>query len=84
MISKNALVWVLIIGVAILVSLSSKYIRTYGDLLPPIGQWTNCKNLPEVCDFPEWESQNLSDIVVYRFPNGSMIGHYIGSAPLER
>lgn len=43
------------------------------DQLPPIGKWTNCKNLPEVCDEPSWENNDPSNITVYRFENGTMI-----------
>jgi hypothetical protein len=56
----------------------------HSDLLPPIGKWTNCGNLPEVCDVPELENNSLSDLAVYRFENGSMIVEYVGDAPIEK
>ncbi|HEX7178378.1 MAG TPA: hypothetical protein VF220_01545 [Nitrososphaeraceae archaeon] len=43
------------------------------DQLPPIGKWTSCSKLPEVCDVPNWESNDPSNITVYRFENGTMI-----------
>ena len=56
----------------------------YVDQLPPIGHWTNCAKLPEVCDVPEMEVHNLTDLAVYRFENGSMIVEYVGSSPIEK
>jgi len=83
MINKDILIWALIGTSAILAAVGGTIIHSRGDLLPPIGKWTNCGNLPEVCDFPEMEIHNLSDIAVYRFENGSMIGQYIGDSPLD-
>lgn len=75
---------IILLTLSVSFAILGQFLHSYGDMLPPVGKWTNCKDLPEVCDFPQWESQSLSDIVIYRFPNGSMIGQYIGDSPLEK
>lgn len=65
---------ILLLIVAVFVMVIGQMLHSVnGDLLPPVGQWTNCRNLPEVCDVPSWESNDPSNITVYRFENGSMI-----------
>lgn len=52
--------------------------------LPEVGHWTNCARLVDICEFPELEQYDLSDILVYRFENGTMIGLYVGEAPISK
>ena len=54
------------------------------DMLPPMNHWTNCKDLPEVCDVPELEALSLNDLVVFRFENGTMIVKNISASPIEK
>jgi hypothetical protein len=85
MINKELLIpFIIILTFGLIMVTAIEIYKAYGDLLPPIGQWTNCRNLPEVCDFPQWEAHNLSDIVIYRFENGSMIGQYVGDSPIDK
>jgi hypothetical protein len=81
---SGVLIWSLIIGFAILAAIGGRILHTYGDMLPPIGHWTNCRYLAEVCDVPNMENNSLSDLAVYRFENGSMIVEYVGDAPIEK